>query len=112
MEGKLLAVQSARSSAKCLTCGVTGLGGRGLQPALLRKPVLVIGLAPAALWLARKRGRYKPAALGRLAGGLDYAAIGQAVSRLGRRVRQERDFRMDGHACARMKTNPKAGIRI
>jgi hypothetical protein len=40
----------------------------------------------AALWLGRKRGRYTLSELGRLAGGLDYAAVGQAVSRFAKRL--------------------------
>ena len=40
----------------------------------------------AALWLGRKRARYHLAELGELAGGLDYAAVGQAVSRFSKRV--------------------------
>ena len=47
----------------------------------------------AALWLARKRGRYRLSDLGELAGGIDYAAVGQAVSRFGRRVEKERGLR-------------------
>lgn len=43
----------------------------------------------AALWLGRKRGRYSLGELGQLAGGMDYAAVGQAVSRFGRRLEQE-----------------------
>ena len=40
----------------------------------------------AALWLGRQRGGYTLAELGRLAGGMDYAAVGQAVSRFGKRL--------------------------
>jgi hypothetical protein len=40
----------------------------------------------AALWLGRKRGRYTLSQLGQLAGGMDYAAVGQAVSRFGKRL--------------------------
>jgi putative transposase len=47
----------------------------------------------AALWLARKRGRYRLSDLGRLAGGLDYAAVGQAVSRFARRLEEQRELR-------------------
>jgi putative transposase len=47
----------------------------------------------AALWLARKRGRYRLAELGRLAGGVDYAAVGQAVSRFGRRLEKQRELK-------------------
>jgi len=46
----------------------------------------------AALWLARKRGRYRLSELGELAGGIDYAA----VSRFGRRVEKERGLRGKG----------------
>ena len=47
----------------------------------------------AALWLGRKRGGYRLGELGELAGGLDYAAVGQAVSRLGRRLEKSRELR-------------------
>ena len=43
----------------------------------------------AALWLGRRQGRLSLAQLGSLAGGMDYAAVGQAVSRFGKRL--ERD---------------------
>ncbi|HEY5913908.1 MAG TPA: hypothetical protein VJA21_25240 [Verrucomicrobiae bacterium] len=43
----------------------------------------------AALWLGRRQGRLRLAQLGRLAGGMDYAAVGQAVSRFGRRLERE-----------------------
>jgi hypothetical protein len=46
----------------------------------------------AALWLGRKRGRYRLAELGKLCGGVDYAAVGQAVSRFGRRLGQQREL--------------------
>jgi len=39
-----------------------------------------------ALWLGRKRGEYTLAELGELAGGMDYAAVGQAVSRMNKRL--------------------------
>ncbi|HLH56844.1 MAG TPA: hypothetical protein VKY92_24875, partial [Verrucomicrobiae bacterium] len=42
----------------------------------------------AALWLGRQRGRYTLGELGQLAGGLDYAAVGQAVSRFGKRLQK------------------------
>jgi putative transposase len=42
----------------------------------------------AALWLGRKRGRYTLGELGQLAGGIDYAAVGQAVSRLAKRLQR------------------------
>jgi hypothetical protein len=47
----------------------------------------------AAVWLAGKRGRYSLAELGKLAGGADYAAVGQAVSRFGRRLEKQRDVK-------------------
>ena len=47
----------------------------------------------AALWLGRKRGRYKLSELGQLAGGMDYAAVGQAVSRFDKRVSQGGDLK-------------------
>jgi hypothetical protein len=40
----------------------------------------------AALGLGRKRGGYRLAELGQLAGGMDCAAVGQAVSRIGGRL--------------------------
>jgi putative transposase len=43
----------------------------------------------AALWLGRKRGRLSLSQLGQLAGGMEYAAVGQAVSRFGRRLERE-----------------------
>ena len=47
----------------------------------------------AALWLGRKRARYTLGELGRLAGGMDYAAVGQAVSRFGKRLLTEAELR-------------------
>ena len=47
----------------------------------------------AALWLGRRRGRYPLAELGQLAGGMDYAAVGQAVSRFARRLEQDGGLR-------------------
>jgi len=47
----------------------------------------------AALWLGRKRGRCSLRQLVELAGGLDYAAVGQAVSRFGRRLDCDRSLR-------------------
>ena len=47
----------------------------------------------AALWLGRKRGGYSLGKLGELAGGMDYAAVGQAVSRFGKRLEQTRGLR-------------------
>ena len=43
----------------------------------------------AALWLGRRQGRLRLAALGELAGGMDYAAVSVAVRRFGQRA--ERD---------------------
>jgi len=43
----------------------------------------------AALWLGRGRGRLSLAQLGALAGGMDYAAVGQAVSRFGTRLARD-----------------------
>jgi len=42
----------------------------------------------AALWLGRRYGRYRLRELGKLAGGTDYAAVGQAISRFARRLAQ------------------------
>jgi putative transposase len=47
----------------------------------------------AALWLGRRRGRLGLAELGRLAGDMDYAAVGQAVSRFGKRLEQDAGLR-------------------
>jgi len=47
----------------------------------------------AALWLGRRRGRYRLAELGQLAGGMDYAAVGQAVARFSRRLEQRGPLR-------------------
>jgi len=47
----------------------------------------------AALWLGRRRGRYRLAGLGQLAGGMDYAAVGQAVARFSRRLEQRGPLR-------------------
>ena len=44
----------------------------------------------AALYLGRRHGRLTLAQLGGLADGVDYAAVGQAVSRFGRRLKRER----------------------
>ena len=48
-----------------------------------------------ALWLGRRQGRLSLAELGRLAGGMDYAAVGQAVSRFGRRLDNEASLRRE-----------------
>ncbi|HXJ76745.1 MAG TPA: transposase [Candidatus Dormibacteraeota bacterium] len=47
----------------------------------------------AALWLGRKRGRYTLGELGQLAGGMDYAAVGQAVSRFGKHLERQSELR-------------------
>ena len=47
----------------------------------------------AALWLGRRRARLTLAQLGELAGGVDYAAVSQAVSRFGKRLANERYLR-------------------
>ncbi len=47
----------------------------------------------AALWLGRRRGRLSLAELGVLAGGMDYAAVGQALSRFGKRLEKEAKLR-------------------
>ena len=47
----------------------------------------------AALSLGRRRGRQTLAQLGKLAGGVDYAAVAQAVSRFGKRLAQENELR-------------------
>jgi hypothetical protein len=49
----------------------------------------------AALWLGRKRGRYTLPELGQLAGGMDYSAVGKAVSRFERRLTQDRHLRSE-----------------
>jgi REP-associated tyrosine transposase len=46
----------------------------------------------AALWLGRQRGRYTLSELGELAGGIDYAAVGQAVSRFSKRLQTDSDL--------------------
>ena len=45
-----------------------------------------------ALWLGRRRGRLSLAELGVLAGGMDYAAVGQAVKRFGQRLEKEAEL--------------------
>jgi hypothetical protein len=47
----------------------------------------------AALWLGRRRGRYTLSQLGQLVGGMDYAAVGQAISRFGKRVQTVAELR-------------------
>lgn len=49
----------------------------------------------AALWLGRKRAGYTLRELGEFAGGMDYAAVGQAVGRFERRRQQQRQLRHD-----------------
>ena len=46
----------------------------------------------AALWMGRRMGRLSLRQLGELVGGMDYAAVGQAVARFGKRL--ERDVRL------------------
>ena len=48
----------------------------------------------AAMWLGRKQGRLSLRELGALVGGADYAAVGQALSRFGKRL--ERDAKLRG----------------
>jgi hypothetical protein len=47
----------------------------------------------AALWLGRRRGRYTLGELGQLAGGMDYAAVGQAISRFVKRLQTVAELR-------------------
>jgi len=47
----------------------------------------------AALWLGRSVGRLSLRELGEFAGGMDYAAVGQAVARFGKRVGREAQLR-------------------
>ena len=49
----------------------------------------------AALWLGRRQGRLRLAELGGLAGGMDYAAVGQAISRFGKRMEKEAPLRRE-----------------
>ena len=49
----------------------------------------------AALWVGRRVGRLRLRELGELAGGMDYAAAGQALCRFGRRLERERDLRRE-----------------
>ena len=49
----------------------------------------------AALWLGRGRGRLRLARLGQLADGMDYTAVGQAVSRFGKRLEREAKLRRE-----------------
>ncbi|HEV2210908.1 MAG TPA: transposase [Verrucomicrobiae bacterium] len=51
----------------------------------------------AALWLGRRQGRLSLAQLGKLSGGMDYAAVGQAVSRLGKRLEKQSELRRALH---------------
>ena len=59
----------------------------------------------AALWLGRRRGRYGLRELGELAGGLDYAAVGQALSRFGRRLAREPELSHQVAAMERQLSN-------
>jgi len=54
----------------------------------------------AALWLGRRQGRFRLAELGRLAGGMDYAAVAQAVRRFGARLGREVKLRQTLQAIA------------
>ncbi len=47
----------------------------------------------AALWLGCRVGRLSLGELGELAGGMDYAAVGQAVARFDKRVGREAQLR-------------------
>jgi len=58
----------------------------------------------AALWMGRRMGRLSLRQLGELVGGMDYAAVGQAVARFGKRL--ERDVRLRLVA-QRLETNVK-----
>ena len=49
----------------------------------------------AALWLGRRRGRLTLVQLGQAAGGMDYAAVGQAVSRFVRRWEKDPTLRRE-----------------
>jgi REP element-mobilizing transposase RayT len=49
----------------------------------------------AALFLGRKNGRLSLGQLGALAGPMDYAAVGQAVSRFGKRLQNEAKLRRE-----------------
>jgi REP element-mobilizing transposase RayT len=49
----------------------------------------------AALWLGRRQGRLSLAELGALAGGMDYAAVGQAISRFGKRMGKAAELRRE-----------------
>jgi len=47
----------------------------------------------AALWLGRRAGGVSLAELGRLAGGMEYAAVAQALTRFGRRMERTPELR-------------------
>jgi hypothetical protein len=47
----------------------------------------------AALWLARRRARCRLREFAELAGGLDHAAVGQSLSRFGRRLARQPELR-------------------
>ena len=47
----------------------------------------------AALWLCRRRRPYTLRELGQLVGGVDYAPVGQAISRFGKRIQAVPELR-------------------
>jgi chromosomal replication initiation ATPase DnaA len=47
----------------------------------------------AVLWLGRRGGRLSLSGLGKMVGGMDYAAVGQAVRRFGRLLEKEAALR-------------------
>ncbi len=51
----------------------------------------------AVLWLGRRLGRFTLTELGKLAGGMDYATVGQAVSRFGKKLEKEPGLRRQLH---------------
>jgi hypothetical protein len=55
----------------------------------------------AALWLGRRAGRLSLAELGRLAGGMEYAVVAQALNRFGRRVERTPELRQKTAAIQR-----------
>ncbi len=59
----------------------------------------------AALWLGRRRGGYRLGELGEWAGGMDYAAVGQAVSRFGKRLEHDRALRRQVAEIERLLSN-------
>ncbi len=62
----------------------------------------------AALWLARKRGRYTLPELGHLAGGMDYSAVGKAVSRFERRLIWDKQLQSELTAVEKQLSNGQA----